>query len=113
MSSRVDFEKTIRNMGKLNPRIKLMMDLQKSFRAVHNKYAIYADSEANLHFTDEQRRAMLLNELRLTNVAGAKHEGDINLYTTKHYYYGLAIQKAWKRKVINRKNSSTAMQVER
>ena len=28
-SSKIDFEKTVRNMGRLNPKIKLMLELQK------------------------------------------------------------------------------------
>lgn len=30
-------------------------------------------------------------ELRQTNLAGSKQHDDINLYTTKHYFFGLAI----------------------
>ena len=59
---------TIRKMGHLNPRIKLMIDLQKAFRVVHSKYAVYADSEANLHFTDAERRAMNDKELVKKNL---------------------------------------------
>ena len=63
-STRIDFEKTVRNMGRLNPRIRLMMDLQKSFRGVHKKYAVFADSEANLHIPDAERRVMKVKDLR-------------------------------------------------
>ena len=67
-STRIDFDKTVRNMGRLNPRIKLMTDLQKSFRDVYGKYAVFADSEANLHITDAERRAMNEKELRRKNL---------------------------------------------
>ena len=90
-STRIDFDKTIRNMGRLNPRIKLMMDLQKSFRNVHSKYAVFADSEANLHISDAERRTMNEKELRKKNITGQRQQDDVNLYTTKHYFYGLGI----------------------
>ena len=90
-STRIDFEKTVRNMGRLNPRIKLMMDLQKSFRDVHKKYAVYADSEANLHIADADRRVMKVKELRSKNMTNARQRDDVNVYTTKHYFYGLGI----------------------
>ena len=76
-------------MGRLNPRIKLMIDLQKSFTNVHSKYAVFADSESNLHFSDAERRSMNEKELRRKNTMGQRQQDDINLYTTKHYFYGL------------------------
>lgn len=41
----IDFAKTIREMGKLNPKIKLMMELQKGFKRVHETYAVYVDCD--------------------------------------------------------------------
>lgn len=48
----IDFEKAIRNMGRLNPKVKIILQLQDSFARVHDEYAVYADTESNLHLTD-------------------------------------------------------------
>ena len=40
----MEFQKTVRSMGKLNPKIKLMTQLQIYFKAVHEKYAVYVDT---------------------------------------------------------------------
>jgi hypothetical protein len=61
--SEIDFEKTIRNMGRLNPKIKLMVSLQKEFRRVHETYAVYADTESNFNLNDEERRKLSFADL--------------------------------------------------
>ena len=43
-SNAFDFAETVLLMGKLNPKIKLMMELQKGALMVQKKYAIYVDS---------------------------------------------------------------------
>ena len=61
--SEINFDKTIRNMGRLNPKIKLMVDLQKEFRRVHETYAVYADTESNMNLSDEERRKLSFSDL--------------------------------------------------
>ena len=58
--AQIDFANTIRNMGKLNPRINMMEELQKSFKSVHNNFAVYVDTESNVHLSEAERRAMPL-----------------------------------------------------
>ena len=60
---------------------------------MHERYAIYADTESNLKLTEEQRRKMTTEQLHKSNIVGVKREDDIHIYTTKHYFYGLLIQK--------------------
>ena len=64
---------------------------------MHEKYAIYADTESNIQLTEEQRRKMNTEQLRKSSLVGVKREDDIHIYTTKHYFYGMLIQKMWKR----------------
>ena len=52
----INFEQTVRQMGKLNPKIKLMMSLQQNFIKVRDIYAFYVDSSETLDLTDEKRR---------------------------------------------------------
>ena len=61
--SEINFDKTIRNMGRLNPKIKLMVDLQKEFRRVLETYAVYADTESNMNLSDEERRKLSFSDL--------------------------------------------------
>lgn len=49
----LDFDEVKRDLGKMNPKIKLMNELSKGFKAVHDKYAIYVDTDSNIHLTDE------------------------------------------------------------
>ena len=39
-------------MGRLNPKIKLIIELQKEICEVHDNYGMYVDTEANNHLTD-------------------------------------------------------------
>mmetsp|Transcript_30965 Transcript_30965/g.38295 ORF Transcript_30965/g.38295 Transcript_30965/m.38295 type:complete len:125 (-) Transcript_30965:534-908(-) len=50
--SSINFEKTVRNMGRLNPKIKLMLNLQTAFKRVHDKYAVYVDCAESMDLTD-------------------------------------------------------------
>ena len=52
----INFEQIVRQMGKLNPKIKLMMSLQQNFIKVRDIYAFYVDSSETLDLTDEKRR---------------------------------------------------------
>ena len=52
----INFEQTVRQMGKLNPKIKLMMSLQQNFTKVRDIYAFYVDSSETIDLTDEKRR---------------------------------------------------------
>ena len=51
----LDFAKTIRNMGRLNPKAKMMKELQRQFCRV-NETALYVDTVSNFHLTDKERR---------------------------------------------------------
>lgn len=52
---KIDFELTIRNMGRMNAKIKLITELQRLFRGVSGKYALFVDTESNMHLTHEER----------------------------------------------------------
>lgn len=83
-------------MGKLSPKIKLMIKLQEGFRRVHAQYAIYADTQSNLSLSLKQRQLMSTDQLRRLSIVGVPREDDIYLYTTRHYFYGMLIQKLWR-----------------
>ena len=89
------FEKAIRNMGKLHPKIALMLELQEGFMAVNEKYAIYADTVSNIHLSDEERRKMSYEELLDLATKNANSPDDVNILTTRHYFYGKRIAKVW------------------
>ena len=100
--TRLDFDKLIRNMGRLNPKIKLMIKLQHSFKKVHESYAIYADTEQTLAVKDLDRRLMKSQNLRAMNRSERNEKDDLNVYTTKHYFYGIVIVAAWKGKMARK-----------
>ena len=50
-------------MGRLNHKIKLMVQLQKMFKDVHEKYALYADTVSTITMDDSKRRSMKNSEL--------------------------------------------------
>lgn len=54
-------------MGRLNPKIKLILKLQDYFKAVHDKYARFADNENNIGYSDKQRREMKATDLDKIN----------------------------------------------
>lgn len=51
--SAMDFVDTVRQMGKLNPKIRLMMELQKGFVEVHEKYAMFVDTRDSIHMSNK------------------------------------------------------------
>ena len=75
-------------MGRLNPKIKLIVQLQDQFKRVHDKYARFADTEHNIGYSDEQRKAMQPAELDDINQQNKLSMDDLNLISTKHYFYG-------------------------
>ena len=85
----IDFDKTVRNMGRLNPKIKLMVKLQKAYKQIHEKYSVYADTEQSLEIPDAERRQMKHIKLQQMNLNGLNQKDDLYVYTTKHYFYGL------------------------
>ena len=66
-STKLNFNKLIRDMGRLNPKIKLIIELQNAFCEVHDKYGMYVDTEANVHLSDDERRKMSSFELKTLN----------------------------------------------
>ena len=54
-------------MGRLNPKIKLILELQDKFKAVHDRYARFADTENNIGFSEQERRNMEWDELDKIN----------------------------------------------
>jgi len=44
-------------MGRLNHKIKLMVQLQKMFKDVHEKYALYADTVSTISMDEVERRS--------------------------------------------------------
>ena len=54
-------------MGRLNPKIGLIVLLQDNFKTVHDQYARYADTEGNIHLSDVERKAMTPKELEKVN----------------------------------------------
>ena len=89
-------------MGRLNPKIKLTLKLQDLFREVHEKYARFADTEKNIAFSEEERKRMESHQLDQINQENKRAVDDVNLLSTKHYFYGHLIMKVWKKKL--RKN---------
>lgn len=63
-SNSVNFASTVRAMGKINPKIKLMMELLKGFKQVHEKYAIYVDCVESIGMTQQQRKGIKIGQLR-------------------------------------------------
>ena len=86
-------------MGKLNPKIKLMLELRRAFIQVAERYACYADTSGTIQLTDEERRAMKFAELHAAAKVERHSTHDINLMTTRHYYAGL-ILKSLLRKIL-------------
>ena len=58
---------------------------------------MFVDTESNLHLSEAERRAMPPYELKQLNTKNKKQDDDVNVLTTRHYFYGLLIQKAIKR----------------
>ena len=73
-----------------------MIELQKGSREVNSKYAIYADTESNINLTEKDRRKMSVENLYRSSTVGVKRDDDVYLYTTRHYFYVLLIQKMWR-----------------
>ena len=48
----IEFQKTVRSMGKLNPKIKLMTQLQIFFKAIHERYAVYVDTTESMSMNE-------------------------------------------------------------
>lgn len=82
----VDFEKAIRNMGRLNPKVKLITNLQDQFAHVHDQYAIYVDTDETIKISMEERKNMEKEDLRAMNALGQRAIDDMNLYTTRHAF---------------------------
>ena len=99
----LDFEKLLRQMGRLNPKIKLIVQLQNQFKKVHEKYARYADTENNITLTDEERKSMKPEELDIKNLGGQRNKDDLNLLSTKHYFFGHVILVIWLQKIRKRR----------
>ena len=95
-------------MGHLNPKIKLMIELQKCFRGVHDKYAIYADTLKTCHLSDAERRQMNPEELLKLCKEGQKSIDDVDILTTKHIYYGTLMQRAIRRIFASRKRIASS-----
>ena len=93
-------------MGKLHPKIALMLELQKGFMAVNEKYAIYADTESNIHLSDEERKKMSYEELLDLANQGVRTAGDVNILTTRHYFYGKRIAKIWMKRLERKRNEA-------
>ena len=45
---------------------------------------------------------MKTTDLRRKSLETAMTQDDINVYTTKHYFYGLIIQNKWRQKIAER-----------
>ena len=81
----------------------MMEELQRMFKSVHNTFAVYVDTESNIHLSEAERRAMPLDELRMLNTNNKKQDDDVNVFTYRHYHYGLLIQNAIKRGLARKK----------
>ena len=84
----LDFEKILRKMGRLNPKIKLILQLQDKFKEVHDRFARFADTENNIGLSEQQRKNMEILELDEINQQNKRAIDDVNLLSTKHYFYG-------------------------
>ena len=51
----IDFDKMIKQMSKLSPKIELMLTLQRNALRLHKTMAMYADTQSNIHLTHDQR----------------------------------------------------------
>lgn len=96
-------------MGRLNPKIKLIVQLQNMFKNVHEKYARYADTENNITLTDEERKSMKPEELDIRNLGGQRNKDDLNLLSTKHYFFGHVILLIWLQKIRERRLARAAV----
>ena len=70
---------------------------------MHETVAVFADSTANIHLTHEQRQELSMEDLKQINRSDVDNSEDINLMTTKHYYYGKVLSSALKVLVARRK----------
>ena len=53
--------------------------------------------------SDKERRQMNVTELQALQKADQRSKDDCNIFTTKHYFFGMKIMNAWKRKIDARK----------
>ena len=73
-TKQIDFDKMIKQMSKLSPKIELMLILQRNAIRVHKTVAVYADTESNIHLTHEERVKMDTEQLRQTNLAASDRQ---------------------------------------
>ena len=91
-SDQIDYEHMIESVSKLNPRIELLMTVQKYASVLNKGIAKYADTTSNLHLTHEERTKMNYEQLMEANMDDKwRQNNDINLYTTKHFLSGKLI----------------------
>ena len=62
-SDQIDYESMIESVSKLNPRIELLLTVQKYASVVNKGNAKYADTTSNLHLTHKERTKMNYDEL--------------------------------------------------
>jgi len=81
-------------MGRLNHKIKLMVQLQKMLREVGEKYALNVDTVTTITLNHFKRRSMKPSELQKKMMRDQMSVDDLNVYTTKHTMYGKVILNA-------------------
>ena len=60
----VDFDKTIYDLGSMDSKIELLINLNANSKRIHGSMGIYADTPTNIHLTHEERIQMPSSELR-------------------------------------------------
>ena len=62
-----EFNKQFRNIGRLNSKIKLMLLLQKQYKEIHDKYAIFVDTVNTIGLDEQKRKKKNKSELSRLN----------------------------------------------
>lgn len=99
-------------MSSSHPKSEMVLKMKVNSLKMHNSVALFADTDSNMNLSHAERVATAIDLIKTINRSGSlKERGentkDINLRTTKHYYYGHLILRAMRRR---RKNNASSIE---